>query len=267
MDVGLELRQARERRGISLQQLSNTTKISSRVLQAIDADDEGRLPAPVFTRAFVKTYAVEVGLDPDDTMRRYLAQFEKPASTDTGEPQREREPSPVVSAANIAWHESGRVLQGRFGTAGVLALVALTLFALVARRHSGPASSAADVRPPAVATAAIAPAAKPQPVVGTSGTTPPTPSVLHLVIAPTGPCWVQAAVGDDRLFGELLDNGDRRAIDPPSELTLRVGDPATFAFTINGSPAQIPGKPGQPVTVRISGNNYTQFLLPPAKAQ
>src|SRR5215471_3607056 len=80
MDVGLELRQARERRGLSLQQVSKITKISVPVLQAIEAADDARLPAPVFTRSFVKTYAAEVGLDRDDTLRRYLEQFESAES-------------------------------------------------------------------------------------------------------------------------------------------------------------------------------------------
>ena len=80
MDVGHELRQARERREISLQHLSRITKISPRVLQVLEAGDETRLPARVFTRSFVRTYALEVGLDPDDTVRRYFEQFEDPAA-------------------------------------------------------------------------------------------------------------------------------------------------------------------------------------------
>src|SRR4051812_7114610 len=83
MDVGLELRQARERRGVSLQELANSTKISVRVLQAIESADLTRLPAKVFPRSFVKTYAAQVGLEPDGTMRRYLEQLEPPATPDT----------------------------------------------------------------------------------------------------------------------------------------------------------------------------------------
>jgi cytoskeleton protein RodZ len=260
MDVGLELRQARERRGISLQQLSHATKISPRVLQAIDAGDEDRLPAPVFTRAFVKTYAVEVGLDPNETLQRYLEQFVKPLSSDAaGEAQREPESSPAALAA-IPWRSAGHVLQGRFGTTAVLVLVAVTILALVARRHPGPPSDVADVRPPAVAPTGIVPSNTSQATVGTSGTAPADAGVLHLAIAPTGLCWVQATVGDDQVFGKLLNAGDRRAIDASSDVTLRVGDPATFAFTINGEPARVPGAPGQAVTVHITGNNYTQFL-------
>src|SRR3954467_9300222 len=82
MDVGIELRAARERRGLSLGHISHTTKISLPVLQAIEAADERRLPAKVFTRSFVKTYAALVGLDPDETTRRYLEQLTPPPPAD-----------------------------------------------------------------------------------------------------------------------------------------------------------------------------------------
>jgi cytoskeletal protein RodZ len=252
MDVGLELRHARERRGLSLQQLSNITKISPRVLQAIEACDEHRLPAPVYTRAFIKTYAAEVGLDPHDTARNYLEQFVEPAAAEERDPERVIEPGPAPAPFGGI---PGHVLQGRFGTATVFVLVGLAIVALAAGQRSGN-----DGQQPAVATAGVvpAPAAEPAPV-GTSGTTPPA-TALQIAIAPTGPCWVQAAEGDSRLFATLLSQGDRRTIDSSSDVTLRVGDPATCAFTINGKPARVPGAAGQAVTVHISTANYTQFL-------
>src|SRR5947209_19815378 len=96
MDVGLELRLTRERQGISLQHLSNVTKISPRVLQAIEAAEEVHLPAPVFTRAFVKSYAREVGLDPAEMASRYLAQFDPPE-----EVQPTTEAPPAFSAFSV----------------------------------------------------------------------------------------------------------------------------------------------------------------------
>src|SRR4051812_36182272 len=101
MDVGLALRQARERRGPSLLQPSKITKISLRILQAIEASDEDSLPAPVFTRSFVKTYAAEVGLDPDDTLRRYLEQFEPAEPDGEGTPDEPQQPAPPRSTP--AW--------------------------------------------------------------------------------------------------------------------------------------------------------------------
>src|SRR5213593_211735 len=74
-DFGGKLREARERRGISLRQIANTTKISVAVLEALERNDVSRLPGGIFGRAFVRSYAVEVGLDPERTIQAFIAQF------------------------------------------------------------------------------------------------------------------------------------------------------------------------------------------------
>jgi cytoskeletal protein RodZ len=245
-----------------LQQLSRTTKISPRVLQVLESSDESRLPARVFTRSFVRSYAVEVGLDPDDIVRRYLEQLEDvpPAvPVEPGEPDTHH----VAAPSEAPVRPPARVLHGRFGTATVLTIVAVAIVVLAATRDRGAPRAAAAAAAPqhAVATAGFAPAsAAPVTPVGTGGSAPAAIDALHIVLAPTGPCWVQATVGENRLFGGLLNAGDRRPIDAPSEVTLRVGDPAAFAFTINGKPARIAGVAGQAVTIRITRDNYAQFL-------
>ena len=256
MDVGHELRQARERRDMSRQKFSRITKISPHVLQVIEASDGSRLPARVFTRGFVRSYALEVGLDPDDAVRRYCEQFEpeEPATPPTVE--HAADPSPAAHLENTLRRAFQRLRQGRFGTAAVLILVGLTIVMLTTRRETT-LSSAAPSREPAVATAGFVPAGPVEAAaVGTSGTI----DALHVAIAPTGPCWVQATIDDTRVFGATLNTGDRRTIDAPSAVTLRIGDPATFAFTINGHPARVVGASAHAVTVRITRDNYTQFL-------
>jgi cytoskeletal protein RodZ len=74
-DFGGKLRQARERRGISLRQIAAATKISVGVLEALERNDISKLPGGIFSRAFVRSYATEVGLDPDETVRDFLAEF------------------------------------------------------------------------------------------------------------------------------------------------------------------------------------------------
>src|SRR5438270_9443390 len=74
-DFGGKLRDARERRGISLRQIAVATKISMSALEALERNDISRLPGGIFSRAFVRSYAVEVGLDPDATVQEFLAQF------------------------------------------------------------------------------------------------------------------------------------------------------------------------------------------------
>src|SRR5215471_11845718 len=260
MDVGLELRQARERRGVTLQQISHSTKISLRVLQAIEASDETRLPATVFTRSFVKSYAALVGLDPDETTTRYLDQFEPPAPPPGVEVVHDVKRD--LDSGESPGQRVARVLQGRFGSAAVLVLAGITAFALIVRNYrQAQPEQTHHVPPPVVSTAGRAPAAAPPAApVGTLGTTPTQIDALHLAIAPTGPCWVEATVGSESVLAKLLGAGDRKAVDSPSDVTLRVGDPATFAFSINGKPARVAGSPGQATTVHITRENYATFL-------
>src|ERR1700730_14310799 len=72
---GERLRDARERRGISLRQIANATKISVSVLEALERNDISKLPGGVFGRAFVRSYAIEVGLDPEATIHDFIVQF------------------------------------------------------------------------------------------------------------------------------------------------------------------------------------------------
>jgi cytoskeletal protein RodZ len=80
-DFGVRMRQLREARGVSLRQIADATKISVGALQALERSDTSRLPGGVFSRAFVRSYAVEVGLDPEQAVRDFLVQFPDAAMT------------------------------------------------------------------------------------------------------------------------------------------------------------------------------------------
>ena len=85
-DFGGKLREAREGRGISLRQIATSTQISVAALEALERNDVSKLPGGLFSRAFVRSYASEVGLDPDKTLGEFLDRFD-------GEPAPE---APVV---------------------------------------------------------------------------------------------------------------------------------------------------------------------------
>src|SRR5712691_7081072 len=68
---GEELRREREIRGISLKEIADATKISKRFLEAIERNDHRTLPAPVFTRGFVREYARYLGLSCEEMVNRY----------------------------------------------------------------------------------------------------------------------------------------------------------------------------------------------------
>ena len=68
---GEELKREREIRGISLKEIADATKISKRFLEAIERNDHKTLPAPVFTRGFIREYARYLGLNCDEIVNRY----------------------------------------------------------------------------------------------------------------------------------------------------------------------------------------------------
>ena len=74
-EIGSELRRAREALGITIREVANRTKISSSMLKAIENNNLSCLPGGIFSRSFVRTYALEVKLDPEKMVRRFLAQF------------------------------------------------------------------------------------------------------------------------------------------------------------------------------------------------
>jgi transcriptional regulator with XRE-family HTH domain len=74
-DFGALLRIAREGRGLTLQGISETTRIPIAALQALEQNDIARLPGRFYSRSFVRAYAREVGLDPAATVEAFLDAF------------------------------------------------------------------------------------------------------------------------------------------------------------------------------------------------
>jgi hypothetical protein len=71
LHFGGRLRDKREERHLSLGDLARLTKIPERSLERLEAGRFDELPAEVFVRGFVRSYARAVGLDPEDMARRY----------------------------------------------------------------------------------------------------------------------------------------------------------------------------------------------------
>lgn len=71
--LGEELRRARERRGIALGAIADTTKISRRLLDGLERGDCSGWPGGIYSRSYVRDYAKAVGLPPDDFVRRFVA--------------------------------------------------------------------------------------------------------------------------------------------------------------------------------------------------
>jgi len=255
MAIGAELRKARLAHKRSLDDVCRSTKISASVLRAIENDDFAKVPGGLFTRGFLRAYASEVGLPPEETIQRYREEFGPPL-----QPAGFVAKPAAVTANNTAHRltdpedDTTRTRRAQMVEFGVIALIVFACFSLLRQ----PQPSRDEAAPaPAKAAAAAAPIEKP---VATSGVVAPAHDVLTLDIRLTGPCWLEASSDGERVVARLMNAGDRQTIRVRRDVTMRVGDPAAFAFSIDGVAGRAFGHAGRPETIQITRENYKSFL-------
>lgn len=91
MSVGATLRQAREAKGLSLEDIKNSTQIMTRQLQEMEHDDFSSFAAPIYAKGFIRLFARAVGLDPEPLVREFSAQ---PMKGGGGSPALKAMPAP-----------------------------------------------------------------------------------------------------------------------------------------------------------------------------
>ena len=119
-DIGAALKAAREFRGLSLQDVSDATRIRRTYLAAVEDMRLDELPSRPFTLGYIKAYAKHLDLDPDDAVSRF-----KESSPDPDEPlrapvgvRRERDPrmgmiiasGVLIVAAIVLWNIAQRAI-------------------------------------------------------------------------------------------------------------------------------------------------------------
>jgi cytoskeleton protein RodZ len=156
---GEQLRQAREGRHITLQEIAATTKISCRALKALEDEHFDQLPGGIFNKGFVRAYARYVGLDEEKTLADYMAA----AKLESSETDMQAMSSQVATARARA---QDSVVNGTT-LVGILALmVALGLGALWLKEQRQEAREQSAASAPAASAPVSAPApAAPAPIV------------------------------------------------------------------------------------------------------
>lgn len=136
---GQKLRQAREARNITLAEISDVTKISTRALQALEWERFEQLPGGIFNKGFVKAYARCVGLNEEETVAAYL-EASKAAAPET-------DLKALAAQVEASHPRRGSRLPGAATVVAVLAiLVAVTMGGLWLREHWKEAREAADAQ-------------------------------------------------------------------------------------------------------------------------
>ncbi len=285
MDFGSQLREARERRGVSLRQIATATRISIRALEALERNDIAKLPGGIFSRAFVRAYAEEVGLDPDDAVREFLTQFsheDVTAGSPLTEPLERREDErpgrrkqmvglvmtaaivvPLAGLATYFW------LSSRDGVAASENAAGQTQGEISTPTAGTPSAGTPSAAPKPASTSASAPndgarvtTAPAAAALAAGAPLDPRVHGLRVALAPEAPCWVRVTGDGVKLFEGLLQKGERRELTAKDTLIVVAGDAGALRFTLNGRPGRPLGASGEVITARITTDNLRTWLQP-----
>ncbi len=118
-EIGQILREARENKGLSLDDVQAQIRINTRYLEALEAGDYAVLPTPVHVRGFLKNYARYLGLDPQPLLDRYntgqpfrAVQLNPNGTISPDNPLPERDDQPFFDPVNMEVEGRGNFAGG-----------------------------------------------------------------------------------------------------------------------------------------------------------
>lgn len=260
---GEDLKREREIRGISLKEIADATKISKRFLEAIEKNDHKTLPAPVFTRGFVREYARYLGLNIDDMVNRYNHaaagddRIEKP-------PQLAPLTPPAVDPPKKAAAKKGipsaftRIDRNIFLlTLIVVALAAVSWWAIQYRRGAQREEAVVET---ATAETVTTPAAVPTPVPTQTAAPAPDDTTLRLTIDLSDDCWIQLQADGKTLVADVMRAGYRNTFEAKDQFRLSVGNAAAAGVSFNDVRLPTLGGDGEVIKNRVFDREALQRL-------
>jgi cytoskeleton protein RodZ len=277
---GAGLKQAREARKLSLEDVSLATKIGVRFLKALEEEDFAKLPGGVFNKSFTRAYARELGLNEEEAVAGYL----KASGGETvPEPnleelaaarQREREirHRPGAGFSQLPW--------GFISIALVVAAIALAVWGSRNRENveSAPARkpneagrvSSTPVAQPSI-TAAATPAGSPSPEAtmasATANATPvdqPTTAaangMFEVRVKAREDAWISITADGQQIMQDILTAQTEKSIEARSQVTIRTGNVGALDFSFAGKKLPVQGDFGEVRTLTFDSNGLQPSL-------
>jgi len=280
---GAKLKLEREKRKITLEQISVSTKIGTRMLQALEEDNFNQLPGGIFNKGFVRAYSRFLGLDEDQTLADYMQASGDvlPASTEPGSQEdgsREdatRENRENKDKGKVSRLEAGadapprQVPWGVFAGALLVVALALSFWSHRRREHARqavrptPSTAATQVSGqvsgsglPATSSPATgsptgvsAPSAVPKTSQALTASPAATPSEFTVVIQAREESWTTITADGKTISSELLPAGGERVVRGRKEIIVKVGSAGAIDFRFNGKKVDTGGEYGEVKTV------------------
>ncbi|ACX53022.1 transcriptional regulator, putative [Ammonifex degensii KC4] len=239
MSLGEKLREAREAKGLSLEEVTKATKIRSKYLRALEEENFDLLPGRVYAKAFLRTYARFLGLDEIQLAQEFDSICPPPAESGHQPPARLLEEEEPVSLKGL------RTI--------LVVLLAIVLLFGINQAYQRLKGSAPE-RPPQVEEVQ-------KPLAKTTETPPPTtesqPSAtsksITLKLSVTNDrCWMRVVTDGMVAFEGELQAGQEKSFRANHTIQLRLGNAGAVAVSLNGKDLGYLGKPGEVVTRQFS---------------
>jgi cytoskeleton protein RodZ len=256
VSVGASLAQAREERGLSVEDVSTATRIRAGLIRAIEADDFSGCGGGVYARGHIRSISRTIGIDPEPL----IAEFDRSHLDD---PPPALVPTSAVDAEAAA-RADGR--QPNWAAAMAVALVvicALAAVSLIGNSRGAKKEVRDDLPGPIVTTA--------PPTTGTTrspAATPPPDSVAHLpqdqaialIRVNTSQTWMKVTTFSGKvLFEGLLGAGERKVFRDAKGLSLTIGNAPAVDLVANGEDVGSPRSQGNVAHVTIARGSGVQY--------
>ncbi len=235
--LGQELKQHREAKKISLEEISQVTHISIRFLQSIERDDYKELPGEIYNRSFIRRLCKAIGFDEAKAIQMYERQV---GGSFIPTEAQVNEVTELPASSRI----SGNALV--FGLAVfVLLLVVGGVWYAFPDWWKIFSSSA-----PKASTQAPKPDPKPEdkPVAPTPSPTnvpPPAPtSGFTLELTATADCWTSVQADEAKAEIGILKTGETKQFQGKDKLIVSIGALQSVTVKLNGQPVKLPTRDG-----------------------
>jgi len=266
---GEELRREREIRGISLKEIADATKISKRFLEAIERNDHRTLPAPVFTRGFVREYAKYLGLNAEEMVNLYnYAAAGDDRIEKTAHLERLIAPPPPVKPPEKAKPKGIPPAYARIDRNVIIIVIIVALLigvAYLAKKHKR--ESAAEAAREATAVAVAKPqhpvkvVAPPPAATATTASAAADDRVLRLTVEMSADSWVVLKADDKTVWSDDMLEGQRKTFEANEQFKfMTIGNAAGMHLTLNGLALPPLGSEGQVIHDRVLDRDLLQRL-------
>ena len=296
---GAQLRQEREKQGITLEEISLSTKIGTRMLRALEEEHFDQLPGGIFNKGFIRAYARCLHMDEEQAIADYLAATSPPAKKSDNNDQPplleppSREPDAgsgppwgsfavallIVALGFAAWgfysRESQRPTQDSAAPAASSAPIAAESSPPEQKPAESVDPSATTPKPgqPAVSTKAAAhstPSPSASPSASTPASSPPVPAVeanrtFLVVIKAREDSWISISVDGEIDTRALLPASEQRSFRAKKEIIVKAGNAGALDFEFNGKKLPTQGDYGEVKTLTFDDHGL-QPRAPKAEA-